>query len=154
MKTLYLTYHKTCKRRTWHTGDLDWGAPTYLVTYPFDHKVTWYHITMKLLYLHFRNAYKHQSWHWWLRLRSSPCPVTRRFDHMVTRWYTRKWKYYITFFTRPERISIGTVRSIDVMRKIINVLSLLPQGSTNKFARVMAKGNGLSRIKSYDPLLT
>ena len=45
IKTLFLHFRKTYKHQTWHSGNLDWWAATDKVICPFDHMVTWCHVT-------------------------------------------------------------------------------------------------------------
>ena len=40
-KALYLPFHNTYGPQNWQSGDLQWGNPTFKVTWPFDDVVRW-----------------------------------------------------------------------------------------------------------------
>ena len=40
-RALYLPFHNTYGPQNWQSGDLQWGNPTFKVTWPFDYVVRW-----------------------------------------------------------------------------------------------------------------
>ena len=45
LEALYLYYHNTCGKRTWHSGYIHWGAPTHKGTRYLNLAVLWGHVT-------------------------------------------------------------------------------------------------------------
>ena len=108
-KLLYLDFQKTYKQQTWQDDALSGKALIYHVQWPFDRKITWYHvICLKVLYFDFHETYKHQTWQedalqWEVFIYY----LQWSFD-LVVIWYHVIFKScYILIFMRPMNIQLG-----------------------------------------------
>ena len=92
-KALYLPFHNTYGPQNWQSGDLQWGNPTFKVTWPFDDVVRW---QMKKTYICtcnicICNIYGYQIWQSSSLWRMEPTfKVTWPSDSVVT------WQMEIT----------------------------------------------------------
>ena len=87
-KIFYLHLHKTSNHQTWQSCDIGSGAPTHQVTCPFDHVVTWCHVTKQKWIT--SNSIRLTIIN---KFRGCHLPSHMSFDHVVTWCHVAKQKY-------------------------------------------------------------
>ena len=106
--------------KTWDGGHLQWGAPTYKVTWLSDYVILW---QLRSLFLHYQSAFDQQY------RRDGNLPgwnpthkVTWPFYHVIFRDNVAKRNHYISTTTVPIATKFGSMMGL-LLEGLLNVKS-------------------------------